>query len=102
MSFEADSLQPIRLESTDYDCVLNAESDSVEIYYGERRRNGSVEVERIYQHTGSIRTVPVGGRDRAVRTTDWLDAMHPSGVAKSSTGLIGWGKGGNVTSAGWQ
>ena len=28
-------------------------------------------------------------------------ALHPSGVAKSSTGF-GWGKGGNVTSAGWQ
>ena len=29
-------------------------------------------------------------------------ALHRSGVAKSSTALIGWGKGGNVTSAGWQ
>ena len=28
-------------------------------------------------------------------------ALHPSGVAKSSTSL-GWGKGGKVTSAGWQ
>ena len=27
--------------------------------------------------------------------------MHPSGVAKSSTGF-GWGKGGKVTAAGWQ
>ena len=27
--------------------------------------------------------------------------MHPSGVDKSSTSF-GWGKGGNVTSAGWQ
>jgi len=27
--------------------------------------------------------------------------LHPSGVAKSSTSF-GWGKGGNVTSAGWQ
>ena len=27
--------------------------------------------------------------------------MHPSGVAKSSTSF-GWGKGGNVTSVGWQ
>ena len=27
--------------------------------------------------------------------------MHPSGVAESSTSF-GWGKGGNVTSAGWQ
>ena len=27
---------------------------------------------------------------------------HPSVVAKSSTSLIGWGNGGNVTSAGWQ
>jgi len=27
--------------------------------------------------------------------------MHPSGVAKSSTSF-GWGKGGKVTSAGWQ
>jgi len=28
-------------------------------------------------------------------------ALHPSGVAKSSTSF-GWGKGGNVNSAGWQ
>ena len=28
-------------------------------------------------------------------------ALHPSGVAKSITSF-GWGKGGNVTSAGWQ
>ena len=28
-------------------------------------------------------------------------ALHPSGVASSSTSF-GWGKGGNVTSAGWQ
>ena len=28
-------------------------------------------------------------------------ALHPSGVAESSTSC-GWGKGGNVTSAGWQ
>jgi len=28
-------------------------------------------------------------------------ALHPSGVAKSSTSFS-WGKGGNVTSAGWQ
>jgi len=28
-------------------------------------------------------------------------ALHPSGVAKSGTSF-GWGKGGNVTSAGWQ
>jgi len=27
--------------------------------------------------------------------------LHPSGVAKSSTSF-GWGKGGNVTPAGWQ
>jgi len=27
--------------------------------------------------------------------------LHPSGVAKSSTSF-GWGKGWNVTSAGWQ
>ena len=28
-------------------------------------------------------------------------SLHPSGVAKSSTSF-GWGKGGKVTSAGWQ
>jgi len=28
-------------------------------------------------------------------------ALHPSRVAKASTGF-GWGKGGDVTSAGWQ
>jgi len=30
-----------------------------------------------------------------------ISALHPSGVTKSSTSF-GWGKGGNVTSAGWQ
>ena len=30
-----------------------------------------------------------------------ISALHPSGVAKSSTSFC-WGKGGNVTSAGWQ
>ena len=34
--------------------------------------------------------------------SSWVNsALHPSGVAKSSTSF-GWGKGGNVTSAGWQ
>ena len=34
--------------------------------------------------------------------TPWVNsALHPSGVAKSRTSF-GWGKGGNVTSAGWQ
>jgi len=28
-------------------------------------------------------------------------ALHPSGVAKLSTSFV-WGKGGKVTSAGWQ
>jgi len=33
---------------------------------------------------------------------NWVNsALHPSGVAKSSTSF-GWGKGWNVTSAGWQ
>jgi len=33
--------------------------------------------------------------------TQVKSALHPSGVAKSSTSF-GWGKGGKVTSAGWQ
>ena len=39
-----------------------------------------------------------------VTSGKWLQvnsALHPSGVAKSSTSFD-WGKGGNVTSAGWQ
>ena len=32
---------------------------------------------------------------------DFNSALHPPGVAKSSTSF-GWGKGGNVSSAGWQ
>jgi len=36
-----------------------------------------------------------------VTTTQVNSALHPSGVAKSSTSF-GWGKGGKVTSAGWQ
>ena len=37
-----------------------------------------------------------------VRVTDKVNsALHPSGVAKSSTSF-GWSKGGKVTSAGWQ
>ena len=35
------------------------------------------------------------------RLTANNSALHPSGVAKSSTSF-GWGKGGNVISAGWQ
>ena len=35
-------------------------------------------------------------------TYSWVNsALHPFGVAKSNTSF-GWGKGGNVTSAGWQ
>jgi len=29
-------------------------------------------------------------------------ALHPSGVANRVRALIGWGKDGNVTSAGWK
>ena len=36
-----------------------------------------------------------------ITTTQVNSALHPSGVAKSSTSF-GWGKGGNVTSARWQ
>jgi len=35
-----------------------------------------------------------------ITTTQVNSALHPSGVAKSSTSF-GWGKGGKVTSAGW-
>ena len=36
-----------------------------------------------------------------VTTTEVNSALHPSGVAKSSTSFI-WGKGGKVTAVGWQ
>ena len=36
-----------------------------------------------------------------ITTTQVNSALHPSRVAKSSTSF-GWGKGGKVTSAGWQ
>ena len=36
-----------------------------------------------------------------ITTTQVNSALHPSGVAKSSTSF-GWGKGGKITSAGWQ
>ena len=36
-----------------------------------------------------------------ITTTQVNSALHPSGVAKSSTSF-GWGKGGKVTSVGWQ
>jgi len=36
-----------------------------------------------------------------ITTTQVNSTLHPSGVAKSSTSF-GWGKGGKVTSAGWQ
>jgi len=36
-----------------------------------------------------------------VTTTQVNSALHPAGVAESSTSF-GWGKGGKVTSAGWQ
>ena len=36
-----------------------------------------------------------------ITTTQVNSALHPSGVVKSSTSF-GWGKGGKVTTAGWQ
>jgi len=36
-----------------------------------------------------------------ITTTQVNSALRPSGVAKPSTNL-GWGEGGEVTSAGWQ
>jgi len=39
--------------------------------------------------------------EKATQFTQVNLALHPSGVAKSSTSF-GWGKGGKVTSAGWQ
>jgi len=40
--------------------------------------------------------------DILICSNSWVNsALHPSGVTKSSTSF-GWGKGGNVTSAGWQ
>ena len=37
-----------------------------------------------------------------MQPANWVNsALHLSGVARLSTGF-GWGKGGNVTSAGWQ
>jgi len=45
---------------------------------------------------------PVLGIKTAVWTSDVINsALHPSGVAKSSTSFS-WGKGGKVTAAGWQ
>jgi len=41
------------------------------------------------------------GQNRVHITYQVNSALHPSGVAKSSTSF-GWGKGGKVTSAGWQ
>jgi len=42
------------------------------------------------------------GQSQRMKPANWLDsALHPSRVAKSSTSF-GWGKGGNVSSAGWQ
>ena len=38
---------------------------------------------------------------RIIRSLHVNSALHPFGVAKSSTSF-GWGKGGSVTSAGWQ
>jgi len=50
-----------------------------------------------------LRVVPgAGGAVAAARLEVQVNsALHPSGVAKSSTSF-GWGKGGNVTAAGWQ
>jgi len=43
----------------------------------------------------------LGGYTITVCNQPTNSALHPSGVAKSSTSF-GWGKGWNVTSAGWQ
>ena len=41
-------------------------------------------------------------RGRTATRVQVNSALHPSGVEKSSTSSFGWGKGGTVTSAGWQ
>ena len=46
-------------------------------------------------------TLPPFRRHTSSKGQQVNSALHPSGVAKSSTSLR-WGKGGNVTSAGWQ
>ena len=65
---------------------------------------------RHWSHQRGCRTsgpvsAEVGDRREAGKpsliTTLVNSALHPSAVAKSSTSF-GWGKGGNVTSAGWQ
>jgi len=43
----------------------------------------------------------VGKLSWDITTTQVNSALHPYGVARSSTSF-GWGKGGKVTSAGWQ
>ena len=49
------------------------------------------------QHTHMYNPAP----HHYLRKINVTSALHPSGVAKSSTSF-GWGRGGNVTSAGWQ
>ena len=49
----------------------------------------------------SIAGADAAGRMREMHPTQVNSALHPSGVAKSSTSF-GFGKGGKVTSAGWQ
>jgi len=51
--------------------------------------------------SGSLRLIYEYGTSLDITTIQVNSALHPSGVAKSSTSF-GWGKGGKVTSAGWQ
>jgi len=46
--------------------------------------------------------VQTHGHTGVIAYTGVNSALHPSGVAKSSTSFGCMGKGGNVTSAGWQ
>jgi len=64
----------------------------------------SRKVSCIFELHGDINLWPLGLHTcitRPPRHNQVNSALHPSGVAKSSTSF-GWGKGGKVTSAGWQ
>ena len=88
---------------TNVHCEMRQRKHEHTTGYSRRGRNVLLYWRRGVVVSGVRRMNEVNAR-RARLVPGWVtvnSALHPSGVAESSTSF-GWGKGGNVTSAGWQ
>ena len=66
--------------------------------FDEHRLSAEVHAVSRYAHYPPYCPIPENSCSLALQVNS---ALHPSGIAKSSTSF-GWGKGGKVTSPGWQ